>query len=153
MYWLSNKLLARKIRDNALQETQNAFHGIYSIDDLPKHIPTRPFLIIANIHTKNLLGEHWIVIFIDKNKNGEIFDSLALPVSHLLTQWMNKFTVKWKCNKRTLQHPLSSTCGAFTLYFILNRLYVPNMDSITAAFDSHLATNERFLESFYESLK
>ena len=153
MHWLSNKVLARKIRDNATQETLNAFHGIYSIDELPNHIPFRPFLIIVNTHTKNLPGEHWIAIFIDKNRHGEIFDSLALPVCHLLIQWMNMFTLKWNTNKRTLQHPLSSTCGAFTLYFILNRLHVANLDSVTATFDSNLAVNERILEIFYVSLK
>ena len=153
MEWLTNKTLARKVRDNAAVETLNAFHGIYSIDDLPKSIPTRPFLMIVNTHTKNLPGEHWLAVFIDKDKNGEIFDSLALPVSNILIQWMNRFTAKWKINKRTFQHSQSTSCGAFVLYYILLRLHMLDMDSVTAAFTPYPSVNENVLEAFYKTLK
>lgn len=153
MEWLSNKTLTRKVRNNATAETLNAFHGIYSIDDLPQSVPTRPFLMIVNTHTKNLPGEHWLAIFIDRNKNGEVFDSLALSPSTILIQWMNRFTTKWKVNKRTFQHSQSGSCGAFVLYYILLRLHMSDMNSVTAAFTPHLAVNENILEAFFKTLK
>ena len=153
MSWLSNRTLANKVRKNATTKTQNAFHGIYSIDKLPSSIPSRPFLAIVNTHTHNLPGEHWLAIYIDENKNGELFDPLALPVSNNLIRWLNGFTVKWKTNKRSFQHPLSTTCGSFVLYFILNRLHVSDFERITTLFTSSPFANEQFVRMFYSALK
>lgn len=153
MNWLSNKTLNVKVRKNATTKTQNAFQGVYSINKLPTSIPHRPFLAIVNTHTHNLPGEHWLAIYIDENKNGELFDSLSLPVSNNLIHWLNGFTVKWKTNKRSFQHPLSAACGAFVLYFILNRLHVSNFEGITTLFTSSPFANEQFVEMFYRSLK
>lgn len=153
MSWLSGETLVKKVRANADIETRDAFYGVYPIDQLPAFIPRRPFLIIINTQTHNLPGEHWKAILIDVDRNGELFDSLALPVSNVLIQWLNRFTIKWKTNKRSFQHVLSATCGAFVLYFILNRLRVKNFDSITAAFTSYPVPNESFVTNFYRSLK
>lgn len=153
MSWLSGATLVKKVKANADTETRHAFHGVFSIDNLPEFIPSRPFLIIINTQTHNLPGEHWKAILIDADKNGELFDSLALPASNILIQWLNRFTVKWKTNNRSFQNPLSATCGAFVLYFVLNRLHMKNFDSITAAFTLYPHTNERFVKHFYRSLK
>ena len=153
MSWLSNKRLKSKIGKNAGSKTLNAFHGVYSIDNLPDFIPCRPYLIIVNTHTHNLPGEHWLCIHIDEDKNGELFDSLALPVSDFLIRWLNRFTWKWRRNVRSFQHSLSPTCGSFVLYFILNRLHVKDFESITAVFSRSLSVNERFVANFYLALK
>lgn len=153
MSWLSTKTLLEKIRKNADKGTLIAFHGVYSIDNLPEFIHTRPFLMIVNTHTKNLPGEHWISILIDANRNGEIFDSLALPVSDILIRWLNRFTNKWKKNSRTFQHLRSSTCGVFALYFILHRLQMKNFETFTKTFNEKLHVNESCMSVFYRSLK
>ena len=153
MSWLTVKSLSTKVRKNARRKTLEAFSGIYSIDTLPTFISCRPFLMIVNTHTHNLPGEHWIAIHIDENKNGELFDSLAIPVNNTLIRWLNTFTNKWKTNSRSFQHPTSSTCGAFVLYFILNRLHVKDFESITAVFTSSFPVNERFVTNFYRALK
>ena len=153
MSWLSSKNLVDKVRKNADRETLLAFYGVCAIDKLPEFIPTRPFLMIVNTHTQNLPGEHWIAIFVDTNRNGELFDSLALPVSNILIRWLNRFTIKWKKNGRTFQHVLSSTCGAFALYFTLNRLHVTNFETLTALFNKSPHVNETLVNVFYRSLK
>ena len=153
MSWLSNKTLLKKIKKNACEETLKAFNGIYSIDNLPDSIPRRPFLIIINTHTHNLPGEHWICVFIDQDRNGELFDSLALPVSNILIRWLNVFTTKWKRNSLSFQHLLSAQCGAFVLCFILNRLHVKNFESLTAMFTSSPLMNDTIVENFYRALK
>ena len=153
MSWLSSKDLIDKVRKNANRETLLAFYGVCAIDDLPEFIHARPFLLIVNTHTQNLPGEHWIAIFIDSDRNGELFDSLALPVSNILIRWLNRFTNKWKKNGRTFQQLLSATCGAFALYFILNRLHATNFDALTASFGESLQANESFVKQFFRSLK
>ena len=153
MSWLSNETLLSKVRKNADRETLLAFYGICSIDNLPEFVHARPFLMIVNTHTHNLPGEHWIAVLIDENRKGEIFDSLAQPVSNILIRWLNRFTSKWKKNSRTFQHPLSTSCGAFALYFILNRLHVKDFETLTAWFNVSLAVNEKLVKQFYRSLK
>ena len=153
MSWLSNKTLTEKVKNNATTATLKAFHGVCAIDTLPDFIPKRPFLLIINTHTHNLPGEHWIAIFIDENKHGELFDSLKLPISNILIRWLNAFTVKWKANERSFQHLLTASCGAFTLYFILNRLHVRDFETLTSIFCASPHVNERFVNMFYHALK
>lgn len=153
MSWLSNKQIAVKVARNGDEQTRKAFYGIHSIDDLPEFIPHLPFILIINTHTHNLPGEHWKTIFIDKDHSGELFDSLALPVSNIVIRWMNRFTRKWKVNKKSFQHPLSATCGAFALYFTLQRLSVSNMETLTKIFTTRAYVNEQKVLSFYHGLK
>lgn len=153
MSWLSSKDIVNKVKKNADRKTLTAFYGVCAMDDLPEFIHTRPFLMIVNTHTQNLPGEHWIAILVDANRNGEVFDSLAQPVSNILIRWLNRFTNKWKKNERTFQHLLSSTCGAFALYFTLNRLQVKDFETLTSLFNESPHVNESFVNLFYNFLK
>lgn len=153
MSWLSNRKLIEKIKYNADFKTMQAFYGVYSIDKLPTFVPHLPILIIVNTHTHNLEGEHWKTIFIDRDKCGEVFDSLALPMSCILIQWMNRFTRKWRTNQRSYQHRLSATCGAYALYFTLTRVDVHSLEDITNTFSTSPVVNERRILAFYNRLK
>ena len=48
MSWLSGKEMEKKIKQHADEETRNAFHGVFSIDELPFAIPHYPFFMIIN---------------------------------------------------------------------------------------------------------
>ena len=152
MSWLSDKDIAEKVRKNADVKTEHAFLGIYPIDELPDSVPYLPIFIVVNTHTHNLEGEHWKTIFIDKNRYGEVFDSLAQPMNDLLMRWMNRFTRRWTRNHKVFQHA-RSTCGAFALYYILRRLNYPSLDRFTQSFSRFVNANERLVRSFYEELK
>lgn len=153
MSWLSNRQLIYKVRKNANDTTKKAFLGVYPIDKLPKFIPYLPVFLIVNTHTHNLNGEHWKAIFINKNRYGEVFDSLAQPTSEILIRWMNRFTRKWRTNRKTFQHDSSSTCGAYSLYYVLSRLTFPSLDAFCRTFSRSLHVNERNVHAFYRSLK
>ena len=153
MSWLSDRQLKSKVKKNADDNTKKAFLGVYPIDKLPKVIPHFLMFLIVNTHTHNLGGEHWKAIFIDKNRYGEVFDSLARPASDLLTRWMNQWTRKWKTNSKTFQHASSSTCGAFTLYYVLTRLSFPSLEKLSRSFSHALHVNERNVHAFYRCLK
>ena len=154
MSWLSDKEIANKVRNNGDRKCKDAFYGVYPLDQLPQFIPHRPIFIVVNTHTANLKGEHWKTIFIDKNRRGEVFDSLAEPMNIILIRWMNRFTRSWKKNRKRYQHLKSTTCGAFALYYILSRLNFPSLDSFTSkSFSSSLSVNERFIRKFYKELK
>jgi hypothetical protein len=153
MSWLSDAQISEKVRENGDVKTREAFYGVYPIDELPKFIPHVPIFLVVNTHTHNLEGEHWKTIFINKDRWGEVFDSLAQPMNDLLIRWMNRFTYRWKTNHKIYQHARSTTCGAFALYYILKRLDSPSWNSFLQSFTRSLHDNECFVRSFYKELK
>ena len=46
-----------------------------SSDNLPTHIPKRPVIIVCKTDPSDRGEEHWICIYIDRNRHGEFFDS------------------------------------------------------------------------------
>ena len=153
MSWLSDKDLCGKVEKNANDKTREAFYGVCPLDELPQFISHLPIFIIVNTQTHNLSGEHWKSIFIDKNRHGEVFDSLAQPMNDMLVRWMNRFTQRWTRNRKVYQHAKSATCGAYALYYILKRLDYPSMKSLTQSFSSSLNDNECLVQKFYKKLK
>ena len=151
MSWLSGPNLEKKIKQHADKATLDAFGGIFSIDALPFAVSHYPFFMIINTQTHNLPGEHWITIFIDKDRRGEVFDSLALPLTNILIRWLNRFTRTFSMNHISYQHPLSATCGAFAVFYVLHRLKDPKCVSTT--FNSVPHVNVQRALSFYYSLK
>lgn len=151
MSWLSGDELKRKILRNATPATLQAFHGVFSIDQLPFAVPHYPFFMVVNTQSHNLPGEHWIAIFIDKYKHGEVFDSFALPLAQPLIRWMNRFTRSFTKSHLTYQHPLSSACGAFVLFYILHRLH--DNKCMTNFLTPTPAMNELYIRMYYKTLK
>lgn len=151
MSWLSSAELKRKIIRNASTETLQAFHGVFSMDTLPFAVPHYPFFMIVNTQSHNLPGEHWIAIFIDQNKSGEIFDSLAQPLAQPLIRWMNQFTRSFTKSHLRYQHVLSSMCGAFVIFYILHRLRDSNC--MKKHFTPSLVENDTRIYLYFQSLK
>ena len=154
MSWLSDTELKRLIKRFASADAKKAFIGVFAIDELPKSIPHLPVMLVVNTDSKNLPGKHWNVVFISPKRHGEVFDSLSLPISIHLMKWLNNFTHgNWKQNKKSIQHPLSSICGVYELYFILNRLKCKKMESITKEFGSTSSVNDKKMLQFWSSLR
>ena len=153
MSWLTGYELENLIKKNGDEETRKAFLGIFAMDCLPEQVPHLPVLLIINTHTSNLSGEHWKAVYISKERNGEVFDSLAQPTSTRLLRWMNRFTRKWIRSSLTIQNPLSATCGAFVLYFILTRLHVSKFTDCLQLFSSDLHKNDLLITQFVSNLK
>ena len=152
--WLTSKRLNQLIIRNANVTTQAAFLGIFAIDTLPQRISTLPVLLIVNNDTSNLSGQHWKSIYISCERQGEVFDSLATPVSIALEKWMNTFTLNWTCSTLTIQYPLSPSCGAYVLHFVLHRLGEASLKNYTEKyFDSELHINETRVRRFVRKLK
>lgn len=153
MSWLSNEQICEKVRKNGDVKTKEAFYGVYPIDELPQYIPHLPIFIVVNTHTHNLEGEHWKTVFINEKRHGEVFDSLAQPMNNLLVRWMNRFTRRWKTNRKVYQHSKSTTCGAYALYYILKRLDCPSLDNFLKPFTRSINKNECLVRRFYKELK
>lgn len=151
MSWLTEKQLIHCIKRNADADTLQAFHGVFTIDKLPQAVQHYPCLLIINTQAHNTPGEHWIAAFVGENRRGEVFDSLAMPTPTLLLRWMNTYACSFRRNSLQYQHPLSARCGAYVLFYVLNRLKKPQC--IHENFSASLHNNEQYVSEFYRMLK
>ena len=63
-------------------ECSKMFYGVYPANKIPK-LRSLPALIVCNTDTSSKRGEHWIVLYVDKNRRGEYFDSFGIcPFEH-----------------------------------------------------------------------
>ena len=150
MSWLSGHDLVRTIKQHGDSATRQAFGGVFAMDTLPSAVPHYPYLMIVNTQAHNLPGQHWIAVFIDKDRRGEVFDSLALPLTNTLIRWLNRFSRTFTVNRLAYQHPLTATCGAFVLFYALHRLEHASVVSRMLTDSPH--KNVHRVLAFYNSL-
>lgn len=106
------------------------FLGVFPLNRLPKLTERNKFCcLIVNTDTSNLPGKHWLAVFLTFNRyrrRGEVFDSYGRPPPFLLQKWLNKTVrIPWTFNKRLVQGPLTTLCGAFCVYFLDKRCATP----------------------------
>ena len=154
MSWLSNADIEQALAHYDDDRVKHAFRGIYPNDALPKTSQLKPPLfLIVNTDPHNLPGRHWKVIYIGEQYHGEVFDSLALPLSNHVIQFMNQHTVKWKTNRQMFQHPQSTQCGVYVLYYVTQRLNHVSLHSLCQTLSSNLTQNEKSMSRFYRRLQ
>ena len=99
--------------------TKKKFDGVYASNTLP-------FFHLSNIEDKYFVvnydpdtheGSHWVILRIDQ-KN-EYFDSCGQPP---LLKVLEKFLrEEYTCSIKRIQHPMSTVCGQYCLFFIYMR--------------------------------
>ena len=73
------------------------FLGVLACDQLPKnHVCKFPAMLVVNTHPSNMPGEHWLAIYISKNKHGYFFDSFGNPPDNFPAE-INNFIVEKLC--------------------------------------------------------
>lgn len=104
---------------NTLLKKVSNFIGTFPLDQLPVHIPKNSGLI-ANTHTSDKPGEHWVAIFKDGLGCCEYFDSYGLPPLHLeffdFIARNTSFNFNW--NRQLLQCIECVTCGYYCVEYI-----------------------------------
>ena len=88
----------------------------------------------------------------------EVFDSLGVDLTKrkFLDENIHLRGIKdIEFNTNQFQKDNTDTCGKFTVYFVVNRLY--NLDHsfreiLEQLFDENLDTNEERVEAFYQDL-
>lgn len=150
--WLTTNDLSDVIAKYANKPTRDAFLGVLSIDHLPSHVTGLPAIFIMNTNSNNLPGQHWKAIFIGADGNGEIFDSLATPISLRLQHWMNRYAKTWITSKLVLQNPIAPTCGAYVVYYVLNRLHCDSLSVCLSAFSANVMQNDEMMLRYFKSL-
>ena len=58
-------------------QVQKIFKKVCALDEI--EAPSFPYAYVINFDTSDKKGEHWVVVYFDKNRKGEYFDSYGLP--------------------------------------------------------------------------
>lgn len=120
-----------------LSQTKHIFMGVYACDTLPKKVIKRPALIICNTHPIHKSGEHWISIYISKNKTAEYFDSFGLPPNNkYIINFLERNCKKYVYNKQMIQSLFSNYCGQFCIMYAFFKGNFKSLKSFLKIFDS-----------------
>lgn len=108
---------------------------------------TFPFGIVVNTDSDKEPGEHWVSIYIDKNKTPLYFDSFGLPPLHEdIISYLENYG-QWCYNTLTLQHPESNSCGWYCIEFLKNQFGQKTLTTFHNMFTSNLVRNEKILNN------
>lgn len=101
------------------------FKGAYAFDKYPPDLAERDFILWNSSH--GLPGEHWRIIYMHHSVV-DVFDPLGLT-EEKIKQWNLKFNGKHvvSFNGHQIQPDLSTSCGWFCLYFVIQRVYNPDL--------------------------
>ena len=95
-------------------------YGVYPADKIP-NLRSLPALIVCNTDTSSKPGEHWIVLYMDKNRRGEYFDSFGRCPFERLKIFLDENCVEWISNERQIQSLISKLCGYYCIFYCLYR--------------------------------
>lgn len=101
------------------------FVGVLACDQLPKNISKYPTMLIVNTHPSFMPGEHWVAIYITKDKDGYFFDSFGHSPENRrfppeIKHFLRKNCVTVSYSGRVVQSELSTKCGQHCVFFLCN---------------------------------
>lgn len=124
------------------------FAGVFPADMLPSNPrKKKPCAYIANTHMHNQPGEHWICFYFPAIGYPEYFDSYGLAPQEEFETFLNK---SYLYSTAFVQFPLSSACGQYCLYFILQRSKGYSMANIISSFSTNKLENDAMVNSIVE---
>jgi len=140
---MNTNLIAKLLKENKI--TSCYFKGVYPSDRTPKpKINGCRSFYVFNLDSSDKPGSHWVCIMLHPTKN-IYFDSYGFP-PHLETL-KNFMQNNYIFNCTPLQHPLSTVCGQWCLYFVYQMSqHVP----INEVFKQFVNSPPYFLENDYK---
>lgn len=128
---------------------KNHFHGVYAADEIPflsLQPEIYPQAFIFNYDPSYMPGSHWVAVILNKNKRHIFFDSYGRPpgiveIKHFLNGHYNYNHVQY-------QHPLSSTCGQWCIFYLWYYFTKPHIP-LTEKFNSNdTLTNDNLVNTW-----
>jgi len=128
---------------------QGQLLGVFASNRLPRNLPKRrPLLLVCNTDPHYKPGEHWIVIFLDAEGNGEYFDSLGDEPRWIFKKFLDRHCARWTCNREQLQSVLSSFCGHYCVFYCLFKVLNYSMTLIIRCFSRDTSLNDYIVHKF-----
>ena len=137
--------ISRKVKGN--KQTKKTFRGVFSADMLPGARKRSDGLYIVNLDNSDQAGSHWVCIDLRRGKGEKsaYFDSYGLPPPYAAFEnFMNNC---YTHNTKQLQHPLSTSCGQWCLYFVLRRNQGWGMKKLVWPFGKNFLANDHIMNS------
>ena len=127
-------------------EISNNFLGVFALNEIPRTITSLPKCFIFNTQTRDQDGEHWLAIYLDKNRKCYFFDSYGLsPQYYNLSAYINSISISFNWNMKRLQGN-STYCGFYCIAFlhsiVRNELYL-----FYKNFTTNLNENDNFIKN------
>ncbi len=146
-------LYTNDIRDILTMDkrTRLAFRGVYACDQLPSKSPgPTSSLYVCNTDPSTRGGEHWLAIYIDVKRRGEVFDSGGdiNPINNEFVRFLELNCNVWTRNARAVQHPLSDACGYHTIFYSVYRCLGYDLDDILHMYTNNLLYNDSIVKEF-----
>ena len=146
-----NELTIKRILETDVR-TRDAFRGVYSRNELPISAP-KSSLYICNTDPNYKPGEHWVAIYIDKDRRAEYFDSFGmLPLFNEFASFLNNNSKSWICNKRVVQDIYSSACGFHCIFYAVHRCVGFSVGSIANMYTNDVVFNDVIVEEFVRNM-
>lgn len=126
------------------------FHGVYARDQLPNTVQY-PCAMVLNTDPANKPGEHWVAMYFDEEGHGEYFDSYGIPPPPCFTRYIQRHSMQWSWNRRSLQDVWTSACGHFCVYYVIYRSRDIPMNDITQHLHS-IEHNDQYVMEYVNAL-
>mgnify|MGYP003329774553 CR=1 FL=1 len=122
------------------RETRRLWIEVLPRDLLPRRVPKRPTVIIANTDTSAQPGKHWVAFYFT-DKCVWYFDSYGRPPMAPELKRMMTLRKQHRHFKRRIQGT-GGVCGEYCLYFVLTRMTSMTFD----CFGKDLEANDRIVK-------
>lgn len=137
----------------SIKQLQNYFLGVFASDQIParKKIRQNKFCIV-NLDPSYKDGSHWIaIIFSPHPKKDFYFDSYGEPPPPALRKHLKK---SFNRNYIQLQHPLSTACGQWCIFFCCAYFSNHSLKEISKFFrgKANLLTNDFLVNKFVNKI-
>lgn len=132
---------------------KNNFLGVFSLDTIPKKMKTKTGLIF-NDQITGLPGCHWLGLVHTKANEYEFFDSYGVKINNI-KPYIKFKNPKLIYNLGTFQSSETTTCGLYSLYFVIHRLlnnYDDFSDLLSSIFSINVSSNEALVFNFFNDL-
>jgi len=141
---------------NRVPHVKSVFLNVVALNQIPKIIPTRHFLI-CNLSLSDMPGSHWIAITRPEKDILEIFNSLGYQsLESLMPYFKFRKAFEIHFNREQLQEENSTTCGLFCIYFIIHRILnfeMPFEHVLEDIFSTNKIENENTVTQFCSNLE
>jgi len=122
---------------------QKHYGGILPSDKLPEklvkgHMENNIYYVI-NLDPSDKPGSHWVACFVNKRGPNSYFDSYGYPPT--IDSIKDFVGENFNYNTKQVQHPLSTACGQWCIFWILHTLLKGkignDVPTFQARFDKH----------------
>ena len=129
------------------------FAGVYARNKLPTCRLRVPCLMVCNTDPDTKQGQHWIAVYIDKERHGEYFDPYGIPPFHFdFIDFLKRQCKTWSYNHIRVQPLNSLTCGQYCIYYLVHREMGMTMRDITENLDSSTYLVDDFVQKLVHYL-